>query len=109
MNGHFITPLSTALEPFWQARFEQVQLKVEHNFKDYPLYQQHYAMYHDEIGKLKELYPSAADDVEHLVTALHLYYSDLAMEAYRQGAKDWMQMFHTARCPHGICPTMKEE
>lgn len=109
MEKHFVTPLEQVLLPFWQARFEQVQLEVEHNLAEFPLHQGHFALYHDEIKKLKENVPTAADDIERLVAALHMYYSDLAMEAYKQGAKDWMQMFYATRCLHGTCPILKEE
>lgn len=109
MKKKFIKPLEEVLETFWQERFEQVQLQIEHDFDHHPVCKQHYDLYHDAINELKTAYPDAADRIEHLVSALHLYYSDLAMEAYRQGAKDWMQLYHSAHCPYGHCPIEDEE
>lgn len=108
MKKRIITPLNQALESFWQTRFEQVQLQAERNFSDYPQYREHFTLYHDAIDHIKEFRPDMAADVEELVSVLHLYYSDLAMEAYRQGAKDWMQMHHAACCSHTTCPYSKE-
>lgn len=107
--NRYIVPLEQLLLPFVQQRFEQVQLEVEHNFEDYPTYKQHYDLYHDKISHLKAANPESSDEIEHLVNALHLYYSDLANEAYRQGAKDWMAMFFSAKCTHGRCPSTMEE
>lgn len=104
----YITPLSQILEPFWKARFEQVQLQIERNFGDYPRYREDYRLYHNAIDHLKETNPAMSNDVEQLVSAMHLYYSDLAMEAYRQGGKDWMQMYHSACCSRNTCPMLKE-
>lgn len=108
MKNRFITPLEQALVSFWQARFEQVQLQIERNFSDYPEYHKDFNRYHDALDHLKETNPDISYDVEQLVAAMHLYYSDLALEAYRQGAKDWMQMYHATRCPHNTCPKRKE-
>lgn len=108
MKNQFITPLNQILESFWQERFEQVQLQIERNFDEYPRQHQNFRLYHEAIDHLKERHPDVAYDVEQLVSAMHLYYSDLAVEAYRQGGKDWMQMYHSACCSRSACPMLKE-
>lgn len=89
MDRKYVTPLREVLEPAWRARFEQVQLEVERNFSRYPQYHEHFDMYHDCIDVLHNAHPDMKESIERLVSAMHLYYSDLALEAYKQGAKDW--------------------
>lgn len=98
-----VPPILQTLDTFWEDRFEQVQLAVEGNFNELPTYREHYKLYHDAIDEINAAHPDIHCLLEELTTAMHLYYSDLAMEAYKQGAKDWMQLLRSVNCDADNC------
>ena len=108
---HYLMPLDQflALDDVWGNRFEQIQMEVEHNLDQYPYYRKHYEEYHSFLDSLENSSPAIEEAVSKLIALSHTYFSDLALEAYKQGATDLFQYIHDLQCRSHLAISDQED
>lgn len=90
MKKRFLMPLLILFDKLnvWDERVEQIHMEVEHNPKIYPLCARRRREYREARHAFEDAHPEVRNDLDSVLSLYGSYLSDIAAEAYKQGAAD---------------------
>lgn len=90
MKKRFLTHILTLLDSLnvWDERVEQIHMEVDHNPETYPLCCRRRREYREARRAFEDAHPEVRNDLDSVLSLYGSYLTDIAVEAYKQGAAD---------------------
>lgn len=111
MRKRYLTPILTLLDSLnvWDERVEQIHMEVDHNPETYPLCCRRRRDYREARHAFEDDHPEARNDLDSVLSLYGSYLTDIAVEAYKQGAADLYNLLRQLEAKGNLPMTETED